>query len=40
MIVQKDLIPILIEYKDDEKISMAVGNTYKKSLIKYTFNLL
>jgi len=24
MIVQKDLIPILIEYKDDEKISMAV----------------
>ncbi|OUM67870.1 hypothetical protein PIROE2DRAFT_4546 [Piromyces sp. E2] len=25
MIVQKDLIPILIEYKNDEKISMAVG---------------
>jgi len=26
MIVQKDLIPILIEYKNDEKIAMAVGN--------------
>jgi len=25
MIVQKDLIPILIEYKDNDKIAMAVG---------------